>query len=91
MKKAVIGFLKLAVPIALGMWLVVYFYRQLDEVQRAQLFTAFRAADLKWLFASVVIGWPLTRGINSPTCIRFSKRTPTAHNPRSRQSFAEAA
>ena len=57
MKKAVIGFLKLAVPIALGMWLVVYFYRQLDEVQRAQLFTAFRAADLKWLFASVVIGW----------------------------------
>ncbi|MBK6776287.1 MAG: flippase-like domain-containing protein [Flavobacteriales bacterium] len=57
MKKAVIGFLKLAIPIALGIWLVVYFYSALDEKQREQLFTAFRQADLKWLFASVLLGW----------------------------------
>lgn len=57
MKKAVIGFLKLAVPIALGIGLAVYFYQQLDQAQRTQLVIAFRAADLKWLFASVVIGW----------------------------------
>ncbi len=57
MKKAVFGFLKLAVPITLGIWLVVYFYSALDAKQREQLFAAFRQADLRWLFASVVLGW----------------------------------
>lgn len=57
MKKAVIGFLKLAVPVGLGVWLVVYQYGQLNEAQRAELFTAFRAADVRWLLASVVLGW----------------------------------
>ena len=41
MRKAVLGTLKILVPIALGIWLVLYFYRQLDERQRSELFTAF--------------------------------------------------
>lgn len=57
MKKAVVGFLKLAVPIGLGVWLVAYQYGQLSEAQRTELFAAFRAADIRWLLASVVLGW----------------------------------
>lgn len=57
MKKAVIGFLKLAVPIALGVWLVSHQYGQLNDAQRSELFAAFRAADIRWLLASVVLGW----------------------------------
>lgn len=57
MKKAVIGFLKLAVPIGLGVWLVTYQYGQLSGTQRAELFAAFRAADIRWLLASVLLGW----------------------------------
>ena len=34
MRKVVLGTLKILVPIALGIWLVLYFYRQLDEQQR---------------------------------------------------------
>ncbi len=57
MKKALIATLKVAVPLALGLWLVVYFYRQLDESQKEELFLAFRQANWWWLFLSVLIGW----------------------------------
>jgi len=57
MKKALIGGLKVLVPLALGLWLVVYFYRQLDEGQRTELFAAFRRANWWWLGLTVVLGW----------------------------------
>src|SRR5436190_1836548 len=57
MKKALIAVLKVLVPLALGVWLVVYFYRQLDEKQRAELFTAFGQANWWWLVLSMVLGW----------------------------------
>jgi len=57
MKKAIIGGLKMVVPIALGVWLVLYFYRQLDEAQRAELFDAFGRANWWWLLLSIVLGW----------------------------------
>lgn len=57
MKKAIIGLLKMAIPIALGVWLVLYFYRQLDEGQRAELFDAFGRANWWWLVLSIVFGW----------------------------------
>jgi uncharacterized membrane protein YbhN (UPF0104 family) len=56
MRKAVIGALKVLVPLGLGIWLVLYFYRQLDAEQRTQLFTAFRQAEWGWLVLSVALG-----------------------------------
>ncbi len=57
MKKTLIAVLKILVPLALGVWLVVYFYRQLDEKQRDELFTAFGQANWWWLLFSVLLGW----------------------------------
>lgn len=57
MKKTLIAVLKVLVPLALGVWLVVYFYRQLDEKQRTELFTAFGQANWWWLLFSVLLGW----------------------------------
>ncbi len=56
MKKALIGGLKILVPLALGLWLVVFFYRQLDEQQRSELFAAFLQADHWWLGLSILFG-----------------------------------
>ncbi|MCB0764519.1 MAG: flippase-like domain-containing protein, partial [Flavobacteriales bacterium] len=57
MKKAVVGILKVVVPLGLGVWLVFYFYDQLDEGQRAELFDAFGRANWWWLLLSVLLGW----------------------------------
>lgn len=57
MKKAIIGVLKMIVPIGLGVWLVLYFYRQLDEGQRAELFNAFGRANWWWLLLSIFLSW----------------------------------
>lgn len=57
MKKAIIGVLKMAVPIGLGVWLVLYFYRQLDEGQREELFEAFGRANWWWLLLSIFLSW----------------------------------
>lgn len=57
MKKALIGALKVLVPLGLGVWLVLYFYRQLDPTQRAELFDAFERANWWWLLLSIVFGW----------------------------------
>ena len=57
MKRTLFHILRIAVPIALGVWLVHYSYAQLDDRQREELFEAFRQADLRWLLAVLVLGW----------------------------------
>lgn len=57
MKKVVIGALKVLVPLGLGVWLIFYFYDQLDEHQRTELFAAFRQAEWGWLLLSMLLGW----------------------------------
>jgi hypothetical protein len=57
MRKALISGLRMAIPIALGIWLVIYFYRQLDEQQRTELFAAFGEANWWWLGLSVLFGF----------------------------------
>src|SRR5690606_38469814 len=57
MKKALAGALRIGVPLALGLWLVYYFYRQLGMQQRAELFQAVRDAHWGWLLLSIGIGW----------------------------------
>ncbi|MCC6938010.1 MAG: flippase-like domain-containing protein [Flavobacteriales bacterium] len=57
MKKALVNALKILVPLAIGVWLIHKQYSDLSTAQRAELFTAFRAADLGWLALAIVIGW----------------------------------
>ena len=57
MRKALIGTLKVIVPLGLGVWLVLFFYRQLDEQQRDELFIAFGQANWWWLLFSLCVGW----------------------------------
>lgn len=57
MKKALAGVLRIGVPVALGFWLVLHFYRQLQPAQQAELFQAFRDAHWGWLLGAIVIGW----------------------------------
>lgn len=57
MKKALVGALKIAVPLGIGVWLVFKQYNVLNEQQRNELFTAFGAADMRWLVLATVIGW----------------------------------
>ncbi len=57
MKKALIGVLKVGVPLAIGVWLVFYFYDSLDPAQRGELFAAFGKADMRWLALATLVGW----------------------------------
>ncbi len=56
MRKALLNGLRIAVPVGLGIWLIHYFYKQLDEQQRGELFMAFREANWWWLGLSVLCG-----------------------------------
>jgi uncharacterized protein (TIRG00374 family) len=57
LKKAIIGILKVGVPLAIGVWLVFYFYNALDPAQKAEMFDAFRRADLRWMALATLVGW----------------------------------
>src|SRR5690606_2581641 len=56
-KRALASLLKVGVPLAIGVWLVFYFYRSLDPAQRDELFAAFRRADMGWLAVATLVGW----------------------------------
>lgn len=57
MKKTLIGLLKVGLPLAIGIWLVFYFYDSLGPAQRQELFAAFRQADMRWLALATLVGW----------------------------------
>lgn len=57
MKKALINLLKVALPLAIGVWLIFKQYNDLDAQQRQELFGAFRQADLFLLGLATIVGW----------------------------------
>lgn len=57
MKRTLIALLKVGAPLAVGVWLIFYFYDALGPAQRDELFAAFRQADLRWLGLATVVGW----------------------------------
>ncbi len=56
MKKALVQFLKLAIPISLGIYLVVTIYKDLDNEQREALFYSFEKANYLWVALAFVMG-----------------------------------
>lgn len=57
MRRTLITLLKVGAPLAVGVWLIFYFYHALEPAQRDDLFAAFRQADLRWLAVATVVGW----------------------------------
>ncbi|MEZ4757926.1 MAG: lysylphosphatidylglycerol synthase transmembrane domain-containing protein [Flavobacteriales bacterium] len=57
MGRTVIGAIKVLVPLALGVWLITYFYQQLSLPQRAQLFAAFGQAQWGWLLLGLLLSF----------------------------------
>lgn len=57
MKKTLIDILKVAAPLGIGFWLVFSTYNNLSEVQKNELFAAFREANLWWLLVATIVGW----------------------------------
>ncbi|MBP7513440.1 MAG: flippase-like domain-containing protein [Flavobacteriales bacterium] len=57
MKKALVNFLKIAVPLGIGVWLVFKTYNDLSDAQKNELFAAFRLADMRWLILATIVGW----------------------------------
>ncbi len=57
MKKALINFLKIALPLGIGVWLVFKTYNDLSGTQKDELFAAFRQADMRWLILATLVGW----------------------------------
>lgn len=57
MRKALVNFLKIAIPLAIGVWLVFKTYNDLSEAQKSELFAAFRQADMRWLILATIVGW----------------------------------
>lgn len=56
LKKRLIRILKIAIPISLGIYLVVHIYGQLNESQREEMFAAFARADYLWVLLSLLMG-----------------------------------
>lgn len=56
MKKKIIDVLKIVVPIALGIFLVLHIYNQLDTEQRRAVFDSFKRANYFWIAISIIMG-----------------------------------
>ncbi|MFD1553796.1 hypothetical protein DNU06_09595 [Putridiphycobacter roseus] len=56
MKKVLINLLKVGVPLALGIYLIWYFYDIMDEDEKTALFQHVRTANYGWIFVSLLFG-----------------------------------
>jgi hypothetical protein len=56
-KRALIGALKLGLPLAIGIWLIHQQYAALNPNQRTELFTAIGQANIPLLLLSMAVGW----------------------------------
>lgn len=56
MKKHLISFLKIALPIGLGIYLIYFIYHQLTEQEKTDLFIAVKNANYFYVFLSLIMG-----------------------------------
>lgn len=56
MKKALGSVLKVAVPLGIGVWVIYRQYTGLAPAERDELFSALRAADLRWVALTLMLG-----------------------------------
>lgn len=56
MKNVLIKFLKFSIPIALGLFLIWYIYKDLSEKDKNDIFTSFKEANYLWIGLSIGLG-----------------------------------
>jgi glycosyltransferase 2 family protein len=56
LKKLLLNILKVTLPLALGIFLIWFIYKDLNEEEKAHIFNSFKTADYGWLFLSMIIG-----------------------------------
>jgi len=56
MKKKIISFLKIALPLAFGVFLIWYVFKDLKDDERDELINAFKGANYFWILASMILG-----------------------------------
>lgn len=56
-QKKVIQFLKVIIPLAIGLYLIWYFYDLLSEKEKEQLYEAFTKANYWWIIPSIFVGF----------------------------------
>ncbi len=54
--KPIISFLKIAIPLAFGVFLIWYVFKDLSESEQEELYDAFGRANYFWIFLSMFIG-----------------------------------
>lgn len=54
--KQILSFFKVAIPLALGVFLIWYVFKDLTEKEKEELYSAFAKADYFWIILSVVFG-----------------------------------
>lgn len=57
MKKYILLFLKTIFPLALGVYLIGYFFKSMSEESIQQFYKAIREANYFWIFLSLFFGW----------------------------------
>lgn len=56
MKKHILSFLKIVIPLGVALFLMWYFYDAMGQEQKDQMFDAFRRANYLWVFLSLLCG-----------------------------------
>ena len=56
MKKLIINILKIGIPLAIGAYLIWYFYDIMDEEEKTALFHHIKSANYFWIFLSLIFG-----------------------------------
>lgn len=54
--KSILSFLKIAIPLAFGVFLIWYVFKDLTESEKLELYDAFERANYFWIFLSMFIG-----------------------------------
>jgi glycosyltransferase 2 family protein len=57
MKKYILLFLKTVFPLALGVYLIVYFFKSMSDESVQQFYKAIKEANYFWILLSLFIGW----------------------------------
>ncbi|RYD87807.1 MAG: flippase-like domain-containing protein, partial [Sphingobacteriales bacterium] len=85
MKKKINRFLSITLPLLLGVFLIIYVYREFTPQQREELMTSFKTADYLYVYIALLIGftgfwarayrWKYTLshiGYTAPFMVKFS-------------------
>jgi uncharacterized membrane protein YbhN (UPF0104 family) len=57
LKKNLISFLKIVIPLGIGIFVFWYFYNEMTEEEKTKTWSALKRADYTWVMLSIVFAW----------------------------------